>query len=134
MWRNHILHPSSQVFMDRKKDVNFFSGYTLTILYRVLLLQVLLNMVYTCKTRCKIHLLIIYNKNAKWSLRCLNKIWKKFNVPYWMHMGGPNSLSYIGSSIHLFQNYKFSRSHASRIKQHITHAENHKVAVPHTYL
>ena len=45
-------------------------------------------------------------------------------------MGGPNQLSCIGSSIHLFQNYKFA--HESRVKQHIMHAENHRVATPHS--
>ena len=45
-------------------------------------------------------------------------------------MGGPNKLSYIGSTIHLFQNYKFACE--SRVKQHFTHAENHREVKPHT--
>ena len=45
-------------------------------------------------------------------------------------MGGPYNLSYLGSSIHLFQNHKFSCE--SRVKQHITHAEKHRSATPHT--
>ena len=56
---------------------------------------------------------------------CANK---NFNVPYWM--GGPYNLSYLGFSIHLFQNQKIS--YESRVKQHITHAEKHRSASPHT--
>ena len=52
---------------------------------------------------------------------------EKFNVPYWM--GGPKNLSYVGSSIHLFQNYQFASD--SRVKQHITHAAKHRTAISH---
>ena len=50
-----------------------------------------------------------------------------FNIPYWL--GGPSGQSYIGSSIHLFQNSKMSLD--SRVKEHITHADNHRIAKHH---
>jgi len=50
-----------------------------------------------------------------------------FLTPYWL--GGPNSLSHVGSSIHLFQNLKFSMT--SRISQHIRHADLHRQALIH---
>ena len=51
----------------------------------------------------------------------------KYFTPYWI--GGPKNISYVGSSMHLFQNLKFST--ASRISQHIRHADLHRQGIPH---
>ena len=51
----------------------------------------------------------------------------KYFTPYWI--GGPKNISYVGSSMHLFQNLKFST--ASRISQHIRHADLHRQCIPH---
>ena len=57
----------------------------------------------------------------------LKHIYQNFHTAYWL--GGPCGLAYIGSSIHLFQNSKLSLQ--SRIKEHISHADLHRLAKPH---